>query len=53
VKTGGMVSFQVVILLGLFDTEDGGDTSTKRRLIFNGLHGLISQKVVTPHYGLK
>jgi hypothetical protein len=32
-------------LLGLFlDPEDGGDIPPKRRLAFNGLHGVISQK---------
>jgi hypothetical protein len=31
-------------LLGLFfDPEDGGDVPLKRRLTFNGLHGVISQ----------
>jgi hypothetical protein len=33
-------------LLGLFfDPEYGGDVSLKLRLTFNGLHGLISQKI--------
>jgi hypothetical protein len=33
-------------LLGLFfDPEDGGDVSPKRKLTFNGLHGVISQKI--------
>jgi hypothetical protein len=29
-----------------FDPEDGGDVPPKRRLIFNGLYGVISQKIV-------
>jgi hypothetical protein len=34
-------------LLGLFfDPEDGGDVPPKRRLTFNRLHGIISQKTV-------
>jgi hypothetical protein len=34
-------------LLGLFfDSEDGGDVNPKLRLTFNGLHGVISQKIV-------
>jgi hypothetical protein len=37
--------FRVDALLGLFDPE-GGDVSRKRRLTFNGLHGVISQKIV-------
>jgi hypothetical protein len=33
-------------LLGLFfDPEDGGDVPPKRRLTFNGLYGVISQKI--------
>jgi hypothetical protein len=38
--------FQAVILLGLFDPEDGGDVPPKRWLTFNELHGVISQKTV-------
>jgi hypothetical protein len=34
-------------LLGLFfDPEDGSDVPPKRRLAFNGLHGIISQNTV-------
>jgi hypothetical protein len=29
-----------------FDPEDGGDVPPKRRLTFNGLHGVISQNMV-------
>jgi hypothetical protein len=29
-----------------YDPEDGGDVPPKRRLPFNGLHGVISQKIV-------
>jgi hypothetical protein len=32
---------QAGFLLGIFDPEDGGDMLT-----FNGLHGVISQKIV-------
>jgi hypothetical protein len=33
--------------LGLFfDLEHGGDVPPKRRLTFNGLHGVISRKIV-------
>jgi hypothetical protein len=28
-----------------FKPEDGGDVSLKRRLTFNGLHSVISQKI--------
>jgi hypothetical protein len=28
-----------------FDREDGGDVPAKRRSTFNGLHGVISQKI--------
>jgi hypothetical protein len=38
--------FHAGILLGLFDPEDGGDVSPKRRLTFNGLHGVISPKIL-------
>jgi hypothetical protein len=38
--------FHACILLGLFDLEDGGDVLPKRRLTFNGLQGIISQKIV-------
>jgi hypothetical protein len=38
--------FHAGILLGLFDLEDGGDVPLKRRLTLNGLHGVISQKIV-------
>jgi hypothetical protein len=39
-------SIHAAFLLGLFsDPDDGGDVSPKRRLIFNGLHGVISQKI--------
>jgi hypothetical protein len=35
------------ILLGLFfDLEDGGDISPKRRLTFNELHSVMSQKTL-------
>jgi hypothetical protein len=37
--------FLACILLGLFDPEDGGDIPPKRRLTFNGLQGIISQKI--------
>jgi hypothetical protein len=30
------------ILLGLFELENGGDVTPKRRLNLNGLHGVIS-----------
>jgi hypothetical protein len=34
-------------LLGLFfDPEDRGDVSPKRQLTFNGLRGVITQKIV-------
>jgi hypothetical protein len=33
-------------LLDLFDPEDGGDVPSKHQLTFNGLHGVISQKIV-------
>jgi hypothetical protein len=33
-------------LLGLFDPEAGGDISAKRPLTINGLHGVISHKIV-------
>jgi hypothetical protein len=29
-----------------FDLDDEGDVPPKRRLTFNGLHGVISQKIV-------
>jgi hypothetical protein len=29
-----------------FDPEDGGDVPPKRRLTLNGLHGVISQKMI-------
>jgi hypothetical protein len=29
-----------------FDPEDGGDVHSKRRLKLNGLHGVISQKMM-------
>jgi hypothetical protein len=39
--------FHSGILLALFfDSEDGGDVSPKRRSTFDGLHGVISQKIV-------
>jgi hypothetical protein len=39
--------FHAGFLLGIFfDPEDGGDVPPKRRLTFNGLHGVISQKIV-------
>jgi hypothetical protein len=39
--------FHAGFLLGLFfDPEDGDDVPLKPRLIFNGLHGVISQKIV-------
>jgi hypothetical protein len=38
--------FHVGIWFGLFDPEDEGDVSPKRRLTFNGLHGVTSQKTV-------
>jgi hypothetical protein len=35
-------------LLGLIlDPEDGGDVPPKRRLTFNGMHGVLSQKITT------
>jgi hypothetical protein len=37
--------FHAGIFFGLLDPEDGGDVTPKRRLPFNGLHGVISQKV--------
>jgi hypothetical protein len=47
-KAGGMQSFQAGFLLRLlFDPEDGGDVSSKRRLIFNGLHVIIYHKIIT------
>jgi hypothetical protein len=49
VKSSALLAayFLVGFLLGLvFDPEDGGDVPPKRRLIFNGLHGIISQKTV-------
>jgi hypothetical protein len=50
VKTGGKQNrapLLLCFLLGLFfDPEDGGDMFPKRRLTFNGLHGVISQKIV-------
>jgi hypothetical protein len=37
---------QANFLLGsLFDPKDGGDMFIRRRLTFNGLHGVISQKI--------
>jgi hypothetical protein len=39
VKAGGKLGL-------LFDPEDGGDVPPKRRLTFNGLQGVISQKTV-------
>jgi hypothetical protein len=40
-------SFDAGFLLGLFfDPEVGGFFPPKRRLNFNGLHGVISQKTV-------
>jgi hypothetical protein len=39
--------FHAGIPLGLlFDPEDGGDVPPKLRLTFNGLHGVVSQKIV-------
>jgi hypothetical protein len=32
----------------IFDPEDGGDVTSKRRLTFSELHGLISQMIVLP-----
>jgi hypothetical protein len=35
-------------LIGLFfDPEDGGDVLPKCQLTFNGLHGVISQKIAS------
>jgi hypothetical protein len=34
--------------LGLFDPQDAGDVPPKRRPTLNGLHGVISQKIVPP-----
>jgi hypothetical protein len=34
------------MLLGLFDPEDGGDVPPKHRLTFNGLHGVVPQKII-------
>jgi hypothetical protein len=33
-------------MLVLFDLEDGGDVPPKRQLTFNGLHGVISLKIL-------
>jgi hypothetical protein len=41
-----MIGFHAGILLDLFDPEDGGDAPPKHRLTFNGLHGVISQKLL-------
>jgi hypothetical protein len=41
VKAGGKQNLRI-----FFNPEDGGDVSPKRRLTFNGLHSIISQKVV-------
>jgi hypothetical protein len=47
--------FQAGFLLGLFlDYENGGDVPPKRPLKFNGVHGVISQKIelfFTKHFG--
>jgi hypothetical protein len=46
VKAGSKLS-QAGFLLGLFlNPEDGGDVPPKRRLTFNRLNGVISQKIV-------
>jgi hypothetical protein len=39
----GRTSFSVGVF---FYPEDGGDVSPKRRLTFNGLHDVISQKII-------
>jgi hypothetical protein len=40
--------FHVGFLLGVFfDPEDGGNVPPKCRLTFNGLHGVISEKIST------
>jgi hypothetical protein len=48
VGKGHMLS--TCLLAGLlnyfFDPEDGGDVPPKRRLKLNGLHGVISQKMI-------
>jgi hypothetical protein len=46
VKAGGKQSFDAGFLLGLFFNPKDGDVPPKRRLTFNGLHGVISQKIV-------
>jgi hypothetical protein len=38
--------FNADFLLGLFDPEDRSDVFPKRRLAFNGLDGVISQKIL-------
>jgi hypothetical protein len=38
--------FHTDVFRDLFDPEDGGDVPPKRRLTFNGLHGVIYQKIV-------
>jgi hypothetical protein len=38
--------FHSLFLLGLiFDPHDGGDVPSKSQMTFNGLHGVISQKI--------
>jgi hypothetical protein len=39
-------SFHAGILLGLFDPADGDGVLPKRRMTFNELRGVISQKIV-------
>jgi hypothetical protein len=39
--------FHADILLDLFDPEDGGDMFLRNVVLtFNGLHGIVSQKIV-------
>jgi hypothetical protein len=46
VKTSNPTTFMLVSYSAyFFDPEDGGDVSPKRRLTFNGLHGIIARKI--------
>jgi hypothetical protein len=40
------ICFIAGFLLGLFDSEDGGDVPPKHLLTFNGLQGVLSQNIV-------